>query len=108
MQSSSVDVADLFAAEARVLCDRLRRLPASAWPSSDDAVHALAQRLADAAASLEGEPARSLPRLDSSPALPDQLAVVADDLARAAAGAGASGRVAVESALRDLGGVARL
>jgi hypothetical protein len=45
-------------------------------------VHHLAQALADAAAAAEGEPARLLPRLDADLALPDQLAVTADDLVR--------------------------
>jgi hypothetical protein len=43
-------------------------------------VHLLAQRLADAAAAAEGEPARRVPRLENDLALPDQVRVLAGDL----------------------------
>lgn len=49
-----------------------------------DLVHGLVQRLADWAADVEGRPHRAVPRLDSDLALPDQLRVVATDLAAAA------------------------
>jgi hypothetical protein len=97
-----------FAGDARLVCERLRRLPASAWCSRAEAVQALAQRLADSAAHLEGEPLRPLPRVSSPLVLPDQLAVVADDLVRAAAAAGPPGRRALEGARMDLGVVAGL
>jgi hypothetical protein len=48
-----------------------------------DVVHHLAQQLADEAATVEGQPRRALPRLDTDLALPDQLAVTAADLVRA-------------------------
>lgn len=77
--------------EARSLVQRLRLWTPARWAatapalgSRADVVHHLAQSLADTAAGLEGRPARPLPRLDSDLALPDQLAVTADDLVRAA------------------------
>ncbi|MDQ3503757.1 MAG: hypothetical protein M3486_09130 [Actinomycetota bacterium] len=80
----------LLRREARLLVDRLRlwtpaRFAASApsWGSRGDLVHHLAQDLVDRTARSEGAPARRLPRLDSDLALPDQLAVSADDLVRA-------------------------
>jgi hypothetical protein len=45
-----------------------------------DAMHALVQRLADAAADAEGSPQRPVPRLANDLALPDQLRVVSADL----------------------------
>lgn len=76
--------------EARLLVGRLRlwtpaRFAASAppWGSRGDLVHHLAQDLVDRTALAEGTAARRLPRLDSDLALPDQLAVSADDLVRA-------------------------
>jgi hypothetical protein len=50
-----------------------------------EAVHALVQRIADAAADAEGEPKRAVPRLPNDLALPDQLRVVSSDLASATA-----------------------
>jgi hypothetical protein len=50
-----------------------------------DLMHALVQRLADWAADQEGRPRRSVPRLENDLALPDQLRVVASDLAATAA-----------------------
>lgn len=52
--------------------------------SRADAVHALVQQLADAAALAEGQPRRRVPRLDNDMALTDQLRVVAADLIGAA------------------------
>jgi hypothetical protein len=45
-----------------------------------DLVHGLVQRMADLAADAEGEPRRTVPRLDSDLILPDQLRVIAADL----------------------------
>lgn len=45
-----------------------------------DRVHALAQRLADATADAEGEPHRTVPRLDNDMALSDQLRALTVDL----------------------------
>ncbi|GAA1397181.1 hypothetical protein [Catellatospora coxensis] len=53
------------------------------WRDQGDQVHKLVQRLADQAADLAGAPRRDVPRL-SDLALPDQLKVVAADLAAAA------------------------
>jgi hypothetical protein len=45
-----------------------------------DVVHRLVQLVANLSADAEGEPHRSVPRLDNDLALPDQLRVVAADL----------------------------
>ena len=84
---------DLLRRESRSLVQRLRlwtpaRYAAAAlpWGSRGDLVLHLAQACADAAAELEGEPRRTLPRLDSDLGLADQLAVTSDDLVRAGPG----------------------
>ncbi|MGC4894837.1 hypothetical protein [Micromonospora sp. DT31] len=51
--------------------------------SRADLVHKLVQELADLAADAAGEPRRDVPRLSGDLVLPDQLRVVAADLARA-------------------------
>ena len=56
---------------------------ASEHRSRGDVFHALVQRIADLAATAEGEPRRAVPRLDNDLALPDQLLVVTQDLIRA-------------------------
>ncbi|WP_433531521.1 hypothetical protein ACQPYA_05325 [Micromonospora sp. CA-263727] len=48
--------------------------------SRADLVHRLVQEIANLAADAEGEPRRTVPRLDNDMALPDQLRVVAADL----------------------------
>ena len=87
-----MDELALLRRESRSLVQRLRlwtpaRYAAAAppWGSRADLVAHLAQRFADDAARLEGEPPRRLPRLDSDLALADQLAVTSDDLLRAGA-----------------------
>ncbi|HET6214295.1 MAG TPA: hypothetical protein VFE14_15630 [Micromonosporaceae bacterium] len=50
-----------------------------------DLIHALVQRLADLAATAEGRVRRHVPRLENDLALPDQLRVMAADLAAAGA-----------------------
>jgi hypothetical protein len=84
---------DVLRRESRSLVQRLRlwtpaRYAAAAppWGTRGDLVHHLAQVCADAAADLEGEPQRALPRLDSDLGLADQLAVTSDDLVRAGPG----------------------
>ena len=74
------------AADVRRVADRLRSLsqarlaaPCGGYPSAADAGRAVAQSLADAAAALEGEPIRLLPRL-SDFAVGDQVAVTGHDL----------------------------
>jgi hypothetical protein len=76
--------------ETASLVQRLRLWTPQRWAAQAppyatraDLVFHLAQALADADAELEGEPRRALPRLDTDLALPDQLAVTADDFARA-------------------------
>ena len=98
------------------LADRLRSLsdvrlarPLPPAGSRADAAHALAQRLADHAAALEGGTSRVVPRLHDL-AVGDQVAVTGADLVRAlrAAGAGrehgaqrAQDALAAVRALRD-------
>jgi hypothetical protein len=84
---------DLLRRESRSLVQRLRlwtpaRYAAGAppWGTRADLVHHLAQACADAAADLEGEPRRAVPRLDSDLGLADQLAVTSDDVVRARPG----------------------
>ena len=90
MSADLAGATGLLRRESRLLVQRLRlwtpaRYAASAtpWGSRADVVHHLAQSLADLAASSEGRPRRALPRLETDLALPDQLAVTADDLVRA-------------------------
>jgi hypothetical protein len=78
-------------ADLRRTVDRLRtlglaRLAASfePEPTRADAARALAQRLADAAAELEGAPRRGVPRL-ADRAVGDQVAVCGQDLLAALA-----------------------
>lgn len=99
------DAAALLAREAARLVERLRLWASPRWAAAapvrgtrGDVVHHLAQRLADDAARLEGSAPRALPRLDSDLALPDQLAVTADDLVRA----GPSHELAVAATLHLL------
>jgi hypothetical protein len=61
-----------------------------------DLVHLLVQQIADRCADAEGEPRRPVPRLENDLALPDQLRVVAADLAAADPGA----EVLAEAAVR--------
>lgn len=75
----------VLAREAGSLVARLRLWTPARWAAAGRAgvAHHLAQSLADAAARLEGAPPRPLPRLDGDLALPDQIAVTADDVVRA-------------------------
>ncbi|TWH68436.1 hypothetical protein JD77_03429 [Micromonospora olivasterospora] len=61
-----------------------------------DLVHRLIQELANLAADAEGEPRRTVPRLDNDLVLPDQLRVVAADLLAADPPAEALARAAAE------------
>ncbi|MFC5923544.1 hypothetical protein [Micromonospora vulcania] len=61
-----------------------------------DLVHRLVQEIANLAADAEGEPRRTVPRLDNDLALPDQVRVVAADLVAAAPDAKALARAAAE------------
>lgn len=83
------DQAALLAKEITALVQRLRtwsptRWSASAevWGSRADLGRHLAQRLADTAADLTGEPRRLLPVLATDLLVADQLAVTGDDLLR--------------------------
>ena len=95
-------------ADLRRTVDRLRtlglaRLGASfdPEPTRADAARGVAQRLADAAADLEGRPRRTVPRVADS-AVGDQVAVCGHDLlAAVAAGAGVADAGAVVLAAAD-------
>jgi hypothetical protein len=56
---------------------------ASGDGSHADVMYALVQHVADLAADAEGQPRRRVPRPDNALALPDQLRVLARDLAAA-------------------------
>jgi hypothetical protein len=83
--------AELLRRESQSLVERLRLWTPARWAAAapspygtrGDVAHHLASALADLAADVEATPHRVLPRLDSDLALPDQLAVTADDLVRA-------------------------
>ena len=83
--------AALLAREAASLVARLRTWTPARWVAAApelgtraDLAHHLAQALADLGADAEGADRRTLPRLANDLGLPDQLAVTADDLVRAA------------------------
>ncbi|MEU7929040.1 hypothetical protein [Micromonospora sp. NPDC049801] len=61
-----------------------------------DLVHRLVQEVANLAADAEGQPRRTVPRLDNDLALPDQLRVVTADLLAAGADAEVLTRAAAE------------
>ncbi|MFI5926768.1 hypothetical protein ACIA3K_12370 [Micromonospora sp. NPDC051543] len=61
-----------------------------------DLVHRLVQEVANLAADAEGQPRRTVPRLDNDLALPDQLRVVTADLLAAGADAEVLARAAAE------------
>ena len=82
--------AALLAREARSLVDRLRLWTPARWAAAApgfgtraDLARHLAQSFADQAAAAEGGPPHPLPTLAADLAVPDQLAVTADDLVRA-------------------------
>lgn len=99
----AVEPPALLAREGRALVERLRLWTPARWAAAaqsvaftqggpayggapatrGDLVAHLIQALADAAADVEGHPRRGVPRLDTDLALPDQLAVMIDDLVRA-------------------------
>ncbi len=56
---------------------------ASSGVTKGDTLYVLVQRLADLAADAEGEPRRTVPRLENDTALPHQLSVLVNDLAAA-------------------------
>jgi len=66
--------------------------------SRADLVHRLVQEIANLAADAEGEPRRTVPRLDNDLALPDQLRVVTADLVAAGAAPEVLARAAAEVA----------
>ncbi|MBX7269104.1 hypothetical protein KIF24_25820 [Micromonospora sp. Llam7] len=66
--------------------------------SRADLVHRLVQEIANLAADAEGQPRRTVPRLDNDLALPDQLRVVAADLLAAGPDGEVLARAAAEVA----------
>lgn len=104
------DPVERLALEVRRVADRLRSLsltrlaaPLPPYASRADAGHALAQRLADAAAGLEGHPRRAVPRLGDE-SVGDQVAVTGADLVRIAPDAPdrTAAATSVQAALDDL------
>ncbi|SCL18999.1 hypothetical protein GA0074694_2537 [Micromonospora inyonensis] len=75
---------------------RWSALAADGNVSRADLVHKLVQEVANLAADAEGQPRRTVPRLDNDLALPDQLRVVAADLVAAAPAPEALARAAAE------------
>jgi hypothetical protein len=80
--------ADELTAAVRRLVRHVSHWTPSRWAAfsasgtrRSDAVHDLVQWLADRAAEVEREPRRAVPRLENDLVLPDQLTVVANDLA---------------------------
>ncbi|MGC4876188.1 hypothetical protein ACLQ26_07995 [Micromonospora sp. DT43] len=61
-----------------------------------DLVHRLVQEIANLAADAEGQPRRTVPRLNNDLALPDQVRVVTADLLAAGADAEVLARAAAE------------
>jgi hypothetical protein len=92
---------DEFARAAADLVRRLRGWTRASWAvgSRAAAVYRGIQRLADLAAATEGRSTRPVPRLADS-VLPDQLAVMAHDVARTADPAAARAALAELAALR--------
>ena len=84
------DAQVLLRKEVGSMVERLRRwtpsrwaVAAAPWGTRAELGHHLAQVFADAAADLEREQRRPLPRLEHDLLVPDQLAVTGDDLVRA-------------------------
>jgi hypothetical protein len=113
-QGQATGLADSLATQVERLSDRLRSLsdirlarPLPPHASRADAAHALAQLLADGAASLEGGPVRPVPRLHDL-AVGDQVAVTGRDLVEAALASAAPGAdvdavlLAASAACREL------
>ena len=73
---------DQLVRQAELLVGQVAHWTPARWRGRSDGVHALVQRLADAAAEAEGRPAYAVPRLADT-VLPDQIRVVVADLAAA-------------------------
>lgn len=90
--AGSRSAAESFGRQVDLLVNQVGHWTAPRWTAPagsagirrSDLLHQLVQRLADLAADAEGQPRRGVPRLDNDLALPDQLRVVATDLALAA------------------------
>jgi hypothetical protein len=81
----AVDASQLVRAVDR-LVDQVGHWTPARWTGPRaDAVHALAQRLADLEAGVTGRPVRPVPRLSNDLALPDQVRVMVLDLLAAGA-----------------------
>jgi len=68
-----------LAGQAELLVRQVAHWTPARWQGRGEAVYALVQRLADAAAVVEGEPSRVVPRLADT-VLPDQVRVIVADL----------------------------
>ncbi|GAA4248456.1 hypothetical protein [Dactylosporangium darangshiense] len=80
---------DQFGAAVRKLVGQVAHWTPPRWAASSasgrtraELMHDLVQWMADRCAEAEGRPPLAVPRLDNDLALPDQLTVVAADLAR--------------------------
>jgi hypothetical protein len=85
--------ADLLLRQAELLVGQVTHWTPARWRGRSDGVHALVQRLADAAAEAEGRTALPVPRLPDT-ILPDQIRVVVADLVAASPGADVLARFA--------------
>ena len=95
--SGEPDAVEALSADLERVADRLRtlsearlRAPVPGWGSRAEAARALAQRCADAAAGVAGEPSRTVPTL-SDLAVGDQVAVCGHDLVAALRAPGTAG-----------------
>lgn len=77
---------DLLVRQAELLVGQVAHWTPARWRGRADGVHALVQRLADAAAEAEGRTALPVPRLADT-VLPDQIRVMVADLVAASPGA---------------------
>ncbi|MCP2326619.1 hypothetical protein HDA40_005126 [Hamadaea flava] len=70
---------ETLAGQADLLVRQVTHWTPARWSGRGDAVYALVQRLADAAAAAEGQPRRPVPRLADT-VLADQVRVIVADL----------------------------
>jgi hypothetical protein len=73
---------DILLGQADLLVRQVAHWTPARWKGRGEAVYALVQRLADAAAAAEGQPSRVVPRLADT-VLPDQVRVIVADLVAA-------------------------
>ncbi|MEV0268590.1 hypothetical protein AB0H43_07425 [Hamadaea sp. NPDC050747] len=86
---------ETLAGQADLLGRQVAHWTPARWSGRGDAVYALVQRLADAAAAAEGQPRRTVPRLADT-VLPDQIRVIVADLLAAAPAASVADALAAD------------